>query len=117
MYLEILLTIWFVLWLFTKIGFFPDYIKNSWDTADIKLILESISKQIDRLIVQVTLTEVEKKGHAQARVEEFEQFRKEEERKRKQKIQTICANKASKAESDVGASLVYSACLKENNYY
>ena len=39
------------------------------------------------------------------------------ETKRKQKIQTKCANKASKAESDVGASLVYSACLKENNYY
>ena len=39
------------------------------------------------------------------------------ETKRKQKIQTICANKASKAESDVGASLVYSTCLEENNYY
>ena len=85
MYLEILLTIWFVLWLFTKIGFFPDYIKNSWDTADIKPILESISQQIDNLTIKVTLTEVEKKGYAKARVEEFEQFKKEQERKRKYK--------------------------------
>ena len=85
MYLEILLTIWFVLWLFTKIGFFPDYIKNSWDTADIKQTLESISKQVDRLTVQVTLTEVEKKGYAEARVVEHEQFMKEQKRKRKHK--------------------------------
>ena len=85
MYLEILLTVWFILWLFTKIGLFPDYIKNSWDTAEIKQLLESISKQIDRLTVQVTLTEVEKKGYAEVRVEEHEQFMKEQKRKRKYK--------------------------------
>jgi len=85
MYLEILLTVWFVLWLFTKIGLFPDYIKNSWDTADIKNWLESISKQLDRLTVQVTLTEAEKKGYAEARVKEHEQFIKEQKRKREYK--------------------------------
>ena len=41
MYLEILLTIWFVIWLIIKIGMFPDYIKNSWDTADIRPALDT----------------------------------------------------------------------------
>ena len=77
MYLEILLTIWFIFWLFTKIGLFPDYIKNSWDTAEVKQTLDMISKQIDRLIVQVTLTEVEKKAYAETRTEEYELFMKE----------------------------------------
>ena len=83
MYLEILLTIQFIFWLFTKIGLFPDYIKNSWDTAEVKQTLNMISKQIDRLIVQVTLTEVEKKAYAETRTEEYELFMKEQKRKRK----------------------------------
>jgi len=31
MYLEILLTIWFVIWLIIKIGMFPDYLRDNWN--------------------------------------------------------------------------------------
>ena len=31
MYLEILLTIWFVIWLIIKIGIFPDYLRDNWN--------------------------------------------------------------------------------------
>ena len=31
MYLEILLTIWFVIWLIIKIGMFPDNIRDNWN--------------------------------------------------------------------------------------
>ncbi len=85
MYLEILLTIWFVIWLIIKIGMFPDYIKNSWDTADIRPALDTIRQQLDRLTVQVTLSEDERKTYAKARVEEYEEFMKEQRRQAKYK--------------------------------
>ncbi len=30
MYLEILLTIWFVIWLIIKLGMFPDLLRDKW---------------------------------------------------------------------------------------
>ena len=85
MYLEILLTIWFVIWLIIKIGLFPDIIKNSWDTADIRPALDTIRQQLDRLTVQVTLSEDERKTYAEARVEQHEEFMKEQRRQAKYK--------------------------------
>lgn len=85
MYLEILLTIWFVIWLIIKIGLFPDIIKNSWDTADIRPALDTIRQQLDRLTVQVTLSEDERKTYAEARVEQDEEFMKEQRRQAKYK--------------------------------
>ena len=83
MYLEILLTIWFVIWLIIKIGLFPDIIKNSWDTADIRPALDTIRQQLDRLTVQVTLSEDERKSYAEDRVRQSEEFMKEQRRQRK----------------------------------
>ena len=85
MYLEILLTIWFVIWLIIKIGLFPDIIKNSWDTADTRPALDTIRQQLDRLTVQVTLSEDERKTYAEARVEQDEEFMKEQRRQAKYK--------------------------------
>ena len=85
MYLEILLTIWFVIWLIIKIGLFPDIIKNSWDTADIRPALDTIRQQLDRLTVQVTLSEDERKACARYRVEQSEAFMKEQRRQAKYK--------------------------------
>jgi hypothetical protein len=85
MYLEILLTIWFVIWLIIKIGLFPDIIKNSWDTADITVALNLIGGKLDRLTDQVTLSEDERKTYAEARVEQHEAFMKEQRRQAKYK--------------------------------
>ena len=51
MYLEILLTIWFVLWLIIKIGLFPDIIKNSLGQQRIK----KSKKQIQLLLKNQTI--------------------------------------------------------------
>ena len=86
MYLEILLTIWFVIWLIIKIGLFPDIIKNSWDTADITVALTRIiSGKLDRLTEQVTLSEDERKACARYRREQSEAFMKEQRRQEKYK--------------------------------
>ena len=85
MYLEILLTIWFVIWLIIKIGMFPDIIKNSWDTENIRLALDTTRQQLDRLTVQVSLSEDERKSYAEDRVRQYEEFMKEQRRQIKNK--------------------------------
>jgi len=62
---------------------FPDIIKNSWDTENIRLELDTIRQQLDRLTVQVSLSEGEKKSYAEDRVRQSEEFMKEQRRQRK----------------------------------